>query len=270
MLLKSSTHRVNPGETISLNDFPTQMAKLVKHRDAIETEFLELRRKLINLQYRLYAEGKRKLLVVFQAMDCGGKDGTIRHVFQGVNSQGVEVTSFKAPNSEELAHDFLWRIHRAVPRAGMIGLFNRSHYEDVVAVRVMKLVPESVWRPRFEMINHFEELLTESGTTIIKIFLLISKDQQRKRLQARIDNPEKRWKFELDDLKKRKDWDEYVKAYSEAISHCNRKQAPWYVIPADRRWYRNAAITKIVVETLEKMDLHYPEAKIDWNNLVVE
>lgn len=269
MLLKTSTHRVPAGETISLNDFPSQMNKLVPHRQNIETEFAELRRRLIDLQYRLYAEGKRKLLVIFQAIDCGGKDGTIRHVFQGVNSQGVQVTSFKAPNSSELARDFLWRIHREVPAAGMIGLFNRSHYEDVVAVRVHDLVPEAVWRPRFKMINDFEALLTENGTTIVKIFLLISKDEQRKRLQVRIDNPEKRWKFDLNDLEKRKRWDDYIEAYSEAISKCNSALMPWYVIPADRRWYRNAVVAKILVDTLDKLDLKYPQAEIDWDELVV-
>lgn len=270
MPLKTSIHRVKSGETISLNDYPTQIRELVKNRAAIEEEFTDLRRKLIDLQYHLYADGRRKLLVVFQAMDCGGKDGTIRHVFQGVNSQGVRVTSFKAPGSNELAHDFLWRIHREVPGAGMIGLFNRSHYEDVVAVRVHNLVLESVWRPRFEMINQFEHLLTETGTAVVKIFLHISKDEQRKRLQSRIENPDKRWKFELEDLKKREDWDEYSEAYSDAISRCNGKSAPWYIIPADRRWYRNAIVCKIMVETLEKMDLQYPQAKIDWSNLVVE
>ncbi|MFN0199864.1 MAG: PPK2 family polyphosphate kinase, partial [Planctomycetaceae bacterium] len=214
MALNAEVHRVKLGDSIKLSDLPTSGKQYSDDKEGVIADFEKQREMLIDLQYRFYAEGQRKLLVIIQAMDCGGKDGTIRHVFQGVNSQGVRVTSFKVPTSEERSYDFLWRIHREVPKTGMIGVFNRSHYEDIVAVRVMRLAEESIWKPRYEYINDFERMLTGSGTTIVKFFLHISKDEQRERLQSRIDDPAKRWKFAADDLEKRLDWEEYMNAYS--------------------------------------------------------
>jgi PPK2 family polyphosphate:nucleotide phosphotransferase len=253
------THRLKPGRPIQIAALPTRADGFHDDRDAADKDFKRLRKRLAELQYRLYSEGDRKLLVVLQAMDAGGKDGTIRRVLEGVNPQGVRVTAFKAPSKEELARDFLWRVHRAVPAAGMIGVFNRSHYEDVLIVRVDGLVPESVWRERYEQINQFEKLLVDTGTTILKFFLHISKDEQRERFQARIDEPEKNWKFSRQDLEKRAQWDDYMAAYEEALNHCTTPWAPWHVIPADQKWYRNLAIAQVLVEALTELDPRYPE-----------
>lgn len=223
-------HRIEPGQPIVLSDVTTDGKTLHNDRDAAEAEFEELRIELVELQRRLYAEGKRKLLIVLQARDAGGKDGTIRKITQGVNPQGVRVTSFKAPSTKELAHDFLWRIHKAVPAIGMIGIFNRSHYEDVLVVRVHDIVPESVWRPRFEAINQFEKMLSLSGTTILKFYLHISKKEQKERFEDRLNDPAKHWKFSMDDLAKREMWDEYTPAYEDMINKCTTERAPWYVI----------------------------------------
>lgn len=221
----------------------------------------ELTDKLAELQTRLWAEGKRSFLLVLQALDAGGKDGTVKHVFGGVNPAGVKVVSFKAPTETELAHDFLWRIHSAVPKRGEIGIFNRSHYEDVLIVRVNELAPEKVWRPRFEAIRCFEQQLTEAGTTIVKVFLHISKDEQAERFQDRLDDPAKNWKFAAGDLDVRERWDDYQNAYTEAIAETSTEAAPWYVIPADHKWYRNWAVGTILVETLDQLDLKYPPAE---------
>ena len=257
------THQVEPGTTVRLAEIPTEGKQFYPDRETAELEFKRLRRELRELQARLYAEDKQKLLIVFQAIDAGGKDGTIRRVFQGVNPQGVRVTSFKAPSKEELAHDFLWRVHKAVPAKGMIGVFNRSHYEDVLVVRVHNIVPEAVWRPRYEQINQFEQLLTHTGTTILKFYLHISKKEQRERFQERVDDPRKHWKFSFEDLEKRKLWDDYIGAFEDMLTHCNRAEAPWYVIPADQKWYRNLAVTRIIVDTLRRMDPHYPPPEGD-------
>jgi PPK2 family polyphosphate:nucleotide phosphotransferase len=216
------------------------------------------RDRLRDLQAVLWAEGKHALLIILQAMDAGGKDGTIKHVMRGVNPQGCQVTGFKVPTQEELDHDFLWRVHKAVPRRGYIGIFNRSHYEDVLVVRVDELVPEAVWRQRYEQINHFEKLLADTGTTILKFYLHISKQEQRERFEARLDDPHKNWKFSMGDLEKRAQWDDYMEAYNEALSRCSTPWAPWYVVPADHKWYRNAVISRILVETLEGLDMRYP------------
>lgn len=232
-------------------------------RDTAEREFKEWRKELRELQYRLYAEDKRKVLIVLQALDAGGKDGTIRNVFQGVNPQGVKVASFKSPTKLELEHDFLWRIHQHVPSKGTIGVFNRSHYEDVLIVRVQDIVPESVWRPRYEHINRFEKLLADTGTTILKFYLHISKDEQKERLQDRLDRPEKNWKFEPGDLIQRKKWDGYREAFEDVFEYTSTDYAPWYVIPADQKWYRNWAIMNILVSTLREMDPQFPEAGVD-------
>jgi PPK2 family polyphosphate:nucleotide phosphotransferase len=225
-------------------------------KDALDKE----RARIIALQERLYAERTRSLLLVFQAIDTGGKDGTIRSVLKGVNPQGCTVASFKVPSSEELDHDFLWRYHARVPGRGMIGVFNRSHYEDVLVVRVKGLVPDAVWQSRYGRINDFERLLTESGTTLIKFFLHISKAEQKARLEARIADPEKHWKFDPADLVERKSWDAYQQAFADALGRCSTPQAPWLVVPANHKWFRNYVIARTVADTLETMDPRFPEA----------
>jgi len=215
--------------------------------------------RLADLQYRLYAEGRRALLVVFQAMDTAGKDGVIRRVMSGLNPQSCRVTAFKAPTAVELAHDFLWRIHAAVPARGEIGIFNRSHYEDVLIARVRQLVPRSVWSKRYEQINHFERLLADNDVVIRKFFLHISKEEQRQRLQARLTDPKKNWKFDPDDLRDREQWDDYMKAYEDALSRCNTPWAPWFVIPSNHKWYRNLTVSSILVETLEALNPQFPK-----------
>ncbi len=250
-----------------LADLPTRADGFHDDRKEAGRELRELRRELADLQHRLYAEGRRKLLVVLQAMDAGGKDGTIRKVFAGVNPQGVRVTSFKVPTAEELAHDFLWRVHRAVPATGMIGVFNRSHYEDVLVVRVDRLVPEEVWRARYDQINDFERLLAAGGTTLLKFFLHISPDEQRERFQSRLDEPEKRWKFSRGDLDKRRQWPEYMAAYEDALGRCSTEAAPWWVIPADQKWYRNLAVARVLVATLRRMSPEFPEPEEDLSGI---
>lgn len=217
-------------------------------------------KRLDELQDLFYAEKKRALLIVLQGMDAAGKDGTIRHVMSGVSPQGCAVTSFKVPNSEELAHDFLWRIHKAVPEKGMFGIFNRSHYEDVLVVRVHQLVPKDVWKARYGEINRFEKNLAENGVTLLKFFLHISREEQEKRFQERLHDPRKKWKFSKADAAERKRWDDYVAAYEAALSHCSTEHAPWFIIPSDHKWFRNLAISRILVETLEGFDMHYPKS----------
>lgn len=266
----NTQHRIEPGQAVHLGVSPTD-GKLFYEggKAAAKEELNALRDELAELQHRLYSEGKRKLLVVFQAMDAGGKDGTIRAVFEGVNPQGVQVTPFKAPTKEELDRDFLWRIHEAVPGKGMIGVFNRSHYEDVLVVRVDELVPEVVWRPRYDFINQFEKLLHDTGTTILKFYLHISKEEQKKRFQERLDDPAKNWKFSHEDVAKRKQWEMYMTAYEEMLSRCSTAYAPWYVIPANQNWYRNLTIARIMVETLREMAPQYPQGE-DLSDVVLE
>lgn len=226
--------------------------------------------RLEELQEALYAEGKHRLLVVLQAMDAGGKDGTIRSVFDGLNPQGVRVACFKKPTDAELAHDYLWRVHPHVPGKGEIAIFNRSHYEDVLVVRVHDLVPEAQWRRRYEHIRAFEQMLHDEGTTIVKIFLHISKDEQRERLQERIDLPRKRWKWNSSDLTARQRWDDYQLAFKDALQATSTEAAPWFVVPADRNWYRNMVITDILVETLEGMGIQPPQGEHGIEGIVVE
>ena len=239
-------------------------------KKATEAASLALNQELAELQERLWAENRRSVLVVLQAMDAGGKDGTIRKVFGGVNPQGCRVTSFKAPTEEELAHDFLWRINKATPRDGEIGIFNRSHYEDVLIVRVHDLVPRSVWSKRYAIINSFEANLAASGTTIVKLFLHISKDEQAERFRKRLENPDKHWKFNTADLAERKHWDAYQEAFEDAITKTSTKVAPWYVIPADRKWYRDWAVLSVLVETMRAMDPQFPAPSEDLSGIVVE
>jgi len=263
------THRINTGESIQLAALPTDGKHFHDDRKTAVTEFKSYRQELIELQRKLYAEGKQKLLIVFQAMDAGGKDGAIRNVFQGVNPQGVRITSFKVPSKEELDHDFLWRIHHAVPGKGLIGVFNRSHYEDVLVVRVHDIVPESVWRPRYDQINQFENLLHDTGTRILKFFLHISKAEQKERFQSRLDEPGKNWKFSMEDLGKRKYWGDYMAAYEEMVQRCTTSYAPWHVIPGNQKWYRNLVITRIIVETLREMNPQYPPAEDNIKNVII-
>ncbi len=262
-------HRLTPGQKVRLNRITTDGKDLYSDRSAAEAQFKALRAELIDLQFRLYAEGKQKLLIVLQALDAGGKDSTIRKVFLGVNPQGVRVTSFKRPTEEELAHDFLWRIHQHVPAKGMIGIFNRSHYEDVLVVRVDEIVPESVWRARYDRINDFEKLLTDSGTTILKFYLHISNKEQKQRLEARLADPTRHWKFEAADLAKRRQWDAYIEAFEEMLQRCTTDHAPWYVIPADQKWYRNLAVSQVIVEALKNMDPQFPAAE-DLSGFTIE
>ena len=226
--------------------------------------------RLTDLQDRVYAEGKRRILVVLQGIDAAGKDGTIRHVMGAFNPQGCPVTSFKVPSAEELAHDYLWRVHHHTPGKGEIGIFNRSHYEDVLVVRVHDIVPKATWSRRFDQINAFERLLAEEGTTILKFFLYIDRDEQRARFQERLDDPAKRWKFRLGDLEERKRWDDYITAYEDVLSRCSTEAAPWYVIPANRNWFRNLAVTDILADTLEALDPRYPESTEDLSSVVID
>ena len=215
--------------------------------------------KLAHLHDLLYAEHKRALLIVLQGMDASGKDGTIKHVMSGVNPQGCSVTSFKQPSTAELDHDYLWRIHAAVPPKGAIGIFNRSHYEDVLVARVHKLVPPSVWKKRYEQINSFEEMLFENNVHILKFFLHMSSKEQKKRFEERVEDRRKNWKFSPSDYKEREHWDEYQTAYEDAIARCSTKHAPWYVVPSDHKWFRNFAIGDVIVRALEGFDMRYPE-----------
>src|SRR5712692_6483606 len=219
--------------------------------------------RLDELQYVMYAEHRRALLVVLQGMDGAGKDGTIRHVIRGLNPQGCRVTSFKAPTAEEADHDFLWRMHRAVPPSGEVAIFNRSHYEDVLAVRVRKLVPKTVWTRRYDYINRFEQLLTDSAVVVAKFFLHISKDEQRRRFEERLRDPTKQWKLSPSDFEDRKHWDDYVAAYEDALTRCSRSDAPWFIVPADKKWFRNFAVSCILVETLEALDMRFPKPTVD-------
>jgi PPK2 family polyphosphate:nucleotide phosphotransferase len=228
--------------------------------DVLDRKMDKLRLRLDELQNALYAESKRSLLVVLQARDAGGKDGTIRRVFSSVNPQGCTVTAFKAPTPIELAHDYLWRVHAVVPARGMIGIFNRSHYEDVLAVRVHKLVPKKIWKERYEQINEFERLLTDNGVTILKFFLHVSKEEQRVRLRDRLTDPSKNWKFQARDLDERELWDDYTRAYLDVFEKCSTKYAPWFLVPADRKHARDYLVLEKIVSTLEDMDPKYPKA----------
>ncbi len=215
--------------------------------------------RLADVQDRLWAEHKHRVLIVLQAIDAGGKDGTIKHVMSGFNPQGVKITGFGVPSEVELAHDYLWRVHQVVPGNGEIAVFNRSHYEDVLVVRVHSFVDEAVWSKRYDQINEFEQMLAASGTTILKFFLHISADEQLGRLRDRYDDPTKRWKFKMGDLTEREHWDEYMAAYEDVLGRCSTDVAPWYVIPSNRKWFRNLAIASIVADTLEDLQPAYPE-----------
>ena len=239
-------------------------------KEAALAEFEKLNGKLEVLQELLFAEHKQKVLVILQAMDAGGKDGTISHVFEGVNPAGVRVASFKAPTAEELDHDFLWRVHKQVPGKGELVIFNRSHYEDVLVVRVHNYVPPEVWKKRFDQINEFERTLAENGTTILKFYLHIDLDEQKERLQARLDDPTKRWKFRLGDLEERKLWGNYMEAFEDVLSKTSTDYAPWYIVPANRKWFRDLVISSVLVDTLEGLKMDYPVSEENLDGVVVE
>jgi PPK2 family polyphosphate:nucleotide phosphotransferase len=259
--------RVEPGTRVRLSRIDPDDTDGFKDKQAAEKALSKNISRLRKLQYLLYAENRRALLIVLQAMDAGGKDGTIRHVMGGLNPQGCVVTSFKAPTEEEREHEFLWRIHKRVPARGDIGIFNRSHYEDVLVARVRKLVPRSVWETRYDQINAFEKSLAGNDVVILKFMLHISKEEQRRRLEERIENPRKRWKIAPSDFEDRKLWDEYQKAYEAALSRCNQAWAPWFVIPANRKWFRNLAVSEIIVDTLQSLDMKLPRPTVDVSTL---
>src|SRR6267378_1605950 len=259
--------RVKPGRKVSLKDYAPDATPGFKRKPDVDVVLLECTTRLAELQYLLYAENKRSILIVLQAMDTGGKDGTIRHVMAGLNPSGCRVKAFKVPTEEEREHDFLWRIHQPVPPKGEFGIFNRSHYEDVIVVRVHKLVPRAVWEKRYDQINAFERHLVENDVILLKFFLYISRDEQRKRIQARIDDPTKNWKLAPADFEERKHWDDYQRAYEDAITKCSTKWAPWHIIPADKKWFRNLAVSRIMIETLEAMNMKFPKPSFDPSKL---
>ena len=254
-----SDYLVTPGKKFKLKDFPTDDTGPFKEREDAEPAIEKNRERIAELQEVLYAEAKHALLVVFQAIDAGGKDGAIEYLFTGVNPQGCSVTSFKKPTELELSHDFLWRVHAAVPPRGMIGIFNRSHYESVLVERVKSLVPKKVWSGRYDHINRFEEMLADEGVTIVKFFLHISKDEQKSRLEKRLADPHKNWKFNPADLEERKLWDDYQEAFDDMLERCSTEHAPWYVVPSDRKWFRNWVLSETIVRTMESLDMKYPD-----------
>jgi PPK2 family polyphosphate:nucleotide phosphotransferase len=258
---------VKPGKKIHLSKYDADDTLGWEKGHAADASLEKAMSTLDERQYLLYAEHKRAVLIVLQGIDGAGKDGTIRHVMAGVNPQGCKVTSFKVPNTEEAAHDFLWRIHKAVPAHGEIGIFNRSHYEDVLVVRVHKLVPKEVWSKRYDQINSFEQMLAENNVKILKFFLHISKEEQKKRFLKRIDDPDHRWKISEADFHERKFWDEYVEAYEDAIAKCSTDDAPWFIIPANKKWFRNLAVSHVIAETLEGLDMKFPKPTVDISKL---
>jgi PPK2 family polyphosphate:nucleotide phosphotransferase len=262
---------VKPETKVKLSKWdPNDMGGFKGSKKRGIAKYEKLNGKLEALQELLFAEHKHKVLVVLQAMDTGGKDGTIRHVFEGVNPAGVRVASFKAPTPEELDHDFLWRVYKEVPGKGEMVIFNRSHYEDVLVVRVHNYVPPEVWKKRFDQINEFERTLAENGTTILKFYLHIDRDEQKERLQARLDDPTKRWKFRLGDLEERKLWSDYMQAYEDVLSKTSTDYAPWYIVPANRKWYRDLVISSVLVDTLERLKMKYPESEENLDGVVIE
>jgi PPK2 family polyphosphate:nucleotide phosphotransferase len=260
--MKSAAVKAARGDKIRLSKIdPDDTGDIDK--DEAWARFTELREKISLLQEKLFAEHQRSLLILFQALDTGGKDSALKALCFGLNPAGLEIARFKQPTPAELDHDFLWRAHKVTPDKGMIGIWNRSHYEDVLVVRVHKLVPKKVWKVRYDQINSFEKILTENGTTIVKFMLHISKDEQKERLQARLDTPKKRWKFSIADLKERALWDDYQEAYEDAINRCATGCAPWYVVPANHKWARDLAIVEIVLRVLKKMKPRYPKIRFD-------
>lgn len=268
--MKTNLITVKPGKKIRLSDIDPDATGDYKSKEETVVPLAKLEAKLSDLQETLYAENKQSLLIVLQAMDTAGKDGALRSLMTGINPAGVQVTNFKAPSVEEMQHDFLWRIHRASPPRGIIGVWNRSHYEEVLVVRVHKLVEKKVWQSRYEDINAFEQLLVDNGVKILKFYLHISKDEQKKRLQSRLDDPDKNWKFSTGDLAERKLWDDYQAAYEDAINKCSTAAAPWMIVPANHKWARNIAIAEATVAALEEMKPQFPKVDFDPKAIVIE
>jgi PPK2 family polyphosphate:nucleotide phosphotransferase len=254
---------VEPGSKIKLSQFDPSWDGGLDGKEEAAGKLQKNLDRLAVLQQLLYAEEKRTVLIVLQGIDAAGKDGTIRHVMTGLNPQGCRVVSFKVPNEEERRHDYLWRVHKQMAAAGEIAIFNRSHYEEVLVVRVHNLVPKAVWSKRYDEINDFERMLSNNGVKILKFFLYISKDEQKKRFEERISNPDKNWKFSLADVEERTYWDDYMAAFEDALSKCSTEYAPWYVIPANRKWFRNLAVSEVLVEALEAMKMSYPKPAAD-------
>jgi PPK2 family polyphosphate:nucleotide phosphotransferase len=255
-------YEIREGDKVNLEEWdPNDTSGFGGTKEDAEAESKALTKKLEQLQKLLYGEHKHKVLIVLQGMDTAGKDGTIRRVFEGVNPQGVRVAQFKEPTPDELDHDFLWRIHKQTPGKGEISIFNRSHYESVLVERVHNLVPEKVWRRRYGEINDFEKILVDDQTTILKFYLHIDKNEQKKRLEARLDDPTEHWKFNVRDLKERKFWSEYMEAYQDALEKTSTDEAPWYLIPANHKWFRDIIVSTIIVKSLEKLDMKYPRLK---------
>ena len=263
-------HRIAPDTAVRLADHDTAGTPAATDAESAKKQSKGLRKRLDRLQELLYAEGKHRLLVVLQGMDTSGKDGVVRDVLEGVNPSGVTVTPFKAPSPTELARDYLWRVHRHVPGNGHITIFNRSHYEDVLVVRVHSLVPPDRWERRYDQINAFERLLTDEGTTILKFFLHISKAEQASRLRSRLDDPTKHWKFAAGDLAERASWDDYTTAYEAVLSRTSTRWAPWWVVPADHNWYRNLVVGSVIVDTLESLHMAYPVPSTDLSKIVID
>lgn len=262
--------RVGPGTRPDLTAIdPRDTPGFDGDKDASRDRLDELRDELTDFQERLWAEKRQALLIVLQALDAGGKDGLIRKVITAFNPQGTRVTSFGVPTEDELAHDYLWRIHAATPGKGRIGVFNRSAYEDVLVVRVNELVPREVWEPRYEQINAFEAVLAASGTRIVKFFLHISRDEQKERFEARLADPTKHWKWSSADLETRARWNDFQAAYTDAIERCSTDIAPWYIVPADRKWYRDLAVAEILAETAREMDPQWPVADEDLSAITI-
>lgn len=270
-MMNTGEFKIRPETDVSLIDHdPDSKSGFEGTKVEGKLALRELNDRISVLQERLWAESSQKLLIVLQAIDTGGKDGTIRRVFSGVNPQGIKIHSFGVPTEEELAHDYLWRVHAQTPGSGEIALFNRSHYEDVLVVKVKNLVPEAQWSRRYEHINDFERMLHDEGTTIVKLFLHISKEEQRERLQARLDQPDKIWKFNSGDLKERALWDSYQAAFEQMLSRTSTGVAPWYVVPANRKWFRDLVVAHIVIETLEEMNPNYPDPEPGITSIIVE
>lgn len=255
--------RVHPGARVRLADIDPSFKDRHESQDAAAGEIEQYRKRLVDLQEMLYVERRRSLLICLQGLDTAGKDGTIKHILSAMNPQGCTVAPFRQPTPQEQAHDFLWRVHRAAPARGEVAIFNRSHYEDVLIVRVHDLVPKSSWSRRYELINAFEQGLADEGTQILKFFLHISSEEQLARFKARLEDPTKQWKISESDYQERKHWDEYVTAYEEALSRCSTEQAPWFIIPANHKWFRNLAVGRILVEHMESMKLTYPKPAVD-------
>jgi PPK2 family polyphosphate:nucleotide phosphotransferase len=266
----SERFRVRPGKRVRLENWDPDDTAGFPDKDSVQARGEKYLKRLSELEYVLYAENRRSVLVVLQAMDAGGKDGAIRHITGPLNPQSSKVISFKTPSEEELAHDFLWRVHHVAPRKGEIRIFNRSHYEDVLIARVHNLVPQAVWSKRYDQINAFEKILAQNDTLVVKFYLHISKDEQLERFRARIEDPSKNWKLNPSDFEDRKRWDDYMRAYEAVLSRCSTPQAPWYIIPANKKWFRNYAIAEILVEHLSSLHMKFPKPAVDLSKIKLE